>query len=420
MFDRPPREREWVSWLYVVLWSVVILLTIPFARALSSFVRDSWGAEIFRDLVLSAIVLGIGAGLLLVARYRRNGRENYLWLILTGLLFAYFTMGLQASPEESLHFVEYGVLGVLAFRALVHRTRDSSIYLAAIFVVSVVGTFDEIIQWLTPRRVFDYRDIGFNVLGGVLAQIGVAKGVRPVIIEPVFRPSGVRRICRFAAAELVLLGLCLWNTPVWTERLVRLVPAMEYVLYKPVAMSEYGYRIEDPEIGILFSRFKAEELSATDAERATEAARILDEYTHPDTYSDFLRKYSPATDPFLHELRVHLFRRDHYRSVAWKYKKNRMHYLYHNMVAYRENQIVEKYFAHTLGETRHWRLDDGHKAYLEENMDKDRLYVSGVSRGLITSVSQWQMLLLIALGLVVTAGVYAYNGKYEKRGKSQA
>jgi hypothetical protein len=46
MLDRPPREREWLSWLYVVLWAFVIFLTVPFARDLIDFVKNTWGLEV--------------------------------------------------------------------------------------------------------------------------------------------------------------------------------------------------------------------------------------------------------------------------------------------------------------------------------------------------------------------------------------
>ncbi len=38
MFARPPAQREWVSWLSVVVWSLLIFATIPLARAIERVV----------------------------------------------------------------------------------------------------------------------------------------------------------------------------------------------------------------------------------------------------------------------------------------------------------------------------------------------------------------------------------------------
>ena len=63
-------------------------------------------------------------------------------------------------------------------------------------------------------------------------------------------------------------------------------------------------------MGVFFSRFTREELRSLDGARADEAARRLDEFRDPARYAEFLRTWTPVSDPFVHEARVHLFRRD--------------------------------------------------------------------------------------------------------------
>jgi hypothetical protein len=57
MLDRPPRESEWLSWLYVALWSFVIFLTVPIARDLIDFVKGTWGLEVLTYGICVVIVL---------------------------------------------------------------------------------------------------------------------------------------------------------------------------------------------------------------------------------------------------------------------------------------------------------------------------------------------------------------------------
>ncbi|MBD3871962.1 MAG: VanZ family protein, partial [Acidobacteria bacterium] len=58
----------------------------------------------------------------------------------------------MGQPEEAVHFLEYGVLGVLLFRALSTHIHDGSVFAAGALIGILVGIFDEIIQWFVPGR----------------------------------------------------------------------------------------------------------------------------------------------------------------------------------------------------------------------------------------------------------------------------
>ena len=89
-----------------------------------------------------------------------------LWLLSVAAVSLGYTLELgEKSPEEALHFIQYGVLGVLVYRALAHRRHDTSIYIAAALICGILGIIDEVIQWLTPRRYWSLRDIWINFFG---------------------------------------------------------------------------------------------------------------------------------------------------------------------------------------------------------------------------------------------------------------
>ena len=75
--------------------------------------------------------------------------------------------------KKLAHMIEYGVLAVFTYEALTERAsrgrRVPSPALLAIAVTAAVGVLDEIIQALVPSRVFDPRDMLFNVLAAVMA-----------------------------------------------------------------------------------------------------------------------------------------------------------------------------------------------------------------------------------------------------------
>ncbi len=49
-----------MSWLIVALWSMVIFVTIPLARAIQRFVQKAWGEEVFLYAVLITIIAAFG------------------------------------------------------------------------------------------------------------------------------------------------------------------------------------------------------------------------------------------------------------------------------------------------------------------------------------------------------------------------
>ncbi len=402
-----------MSWLYVGIWTLLIYLTIPLARTIQSFVTEYWDRTAFSWVVVAAVALGIISAAWFLLRHRRRVRgAQYISLAAVAALYLYGTYYLRHAPEEALHFVQYGVLGLLVYRALTHHVRDATIYLSAAALCGLLGTWDEIIQWVTPRRYWDFRDVYINFIGGGLIQLAIAFGMRPSIINrgwPMER--SVRLFARLYIAQLILLGLCVSNTLARIHWYADRIPALEFLKTNASVMVEYGYRHEDPDIGVFFSRFTLEDLKREDDAHAEEYARILQAYHAPETYGEFLRIYPPAVNPFLHEARVHLWRRDHYRGSAWQHGEGSHLFAYHYTVAYREHLIVERYFSNTYHRTR-YRMADRNVQEMRDWQLPDEPYVSAVSAHMITTYREqdfWLMILIAVIALEGSQRYYAFR-----------
>jgi len=71
--------------------------------------------------------------------------------------------------RKGAHLFEYGVLGILAYRALsVVNLRP----VVAIIVVGLVAAIDELNQSFNPARTSSPWDVGLDVLGGIIG-IGI-------------------------------------------------------------------------------------------------------------------------------------------------------------------------------------------------------------------------------------------------------
>lgn len=143
-----------------------IYSTLSVARRITEAIRE---AGLLRAVVAAAFVL---AGAFVVALVVKNPllrRPRVVALMLAAAALYAAVIWPMSSPEEKLHFLEYGAVGVLAFLstppAWVTWRRFG---FAALFTVAA-GWLDEGIQALLPNRYYDLRDVGFNALAGLMA-----------------------------------------------------------------------------------------------------------------------------------------------------------------------------------------------------------------------------------------------------------
>lgn len=415
MLDSSPGEKQWLSWLYVSVWSLMIFLTVPFARAIQEFVSRQWSSDLFTYGVLLAILVTLVILTVYIIRYRQISRSGYFWISIIGVIFILYTIKLgDESPEEAVHFIQYGVLGVLVYRALTHRIRDISIFFSAALICSIIGMIDEVIQWLTPQRYWGLRDVWLNFFAAALLQISIAKGLSPKIIAGKISPSNLRFLCRVTIIAAAVLGASILNTPERITWYSERIPWLDFLKGSDRVMVEYGYLYDDPDIGIFRSRLSKEELKQKDLKRVKEASKILDLFSNNSTYREFLKIYSPLNDPFLHEARVHLYSRDKHFKKSKEYMDDPEERSLRITKAFRENQIMEKYFPNTLYQSAYvWPEDK--LAIAEDLLLSDMSFESSVSRSLITSVSERVMTFFFALLIIGLAVLHWYLKKYESR-----
>jgi len=395
------KNKVFQSWMLVVFCSVGIFLTIPVAREIQQYVSEHWGRSLFGYFVI--VVLSVGfLGLLYVLIFKLKIRTptRYAWLILVGGLYGYFTHKLWKIPEEAIHFLEYGLLGFFLFKALNYNVKDKSIYITATLFALLIGTFDEIFQWIVPDRKWDFRDVGLNGLSGGLFQLAIWKVVRPDFIKGMINIKSLRIFTAIFSCCLIILGLCASNTPSRVYSYTKQISFLAF-LQKEEPMGEFGYKYKDPEIGIFYSRLSLRELQKTDEKKSKEYARIFNESLKM-KYTHFLQKYNPGFNAFLYEARIHIFRRDKYFNDGNKetnHNKKREFYF----VSYKENLILQKYFTETVKNSVYWWGEDKIKK-VEELIDENRSYESPVSASLFTVFSEksmWMGIFLLLCFLLI-------------------
>ncbi len=270
----------------------------------------------------------------------------------------------------------------------------------------MIGTIDEIIQWLVPSRYWDFRDIWLNFLAGGLFQICLWKGIQPDAISERVTPGSIKILLITAAGCLILLGICASNTPERVLNFSAKMPFLSFIGNNEIMMNEYGHRLSDKEIGIFYSRFTKEELRSTDNLKKLHYSKILN-VTQSKDYSQFITYHNSLAAPFLYEMRSHIFQRDKFLALAEK-GTGKIDLDKENLTsAFKENIILERYFGETLRHSAYlWSIAEVEK--YKKIVDLNLPYESSVSSELFTTFTERELWIGIGVFLILLIAINVF------------
>lgn len=143
-----------------------IYSTLYVARIVSNALRDAGWLKRTVAIAFALVAAAVLGGAMRVPALRRP-RTLLLFLAAAGA-YALVVWPMD-SPEEKLHFVEYGLVGVLAFLSMPAAWTTARRALAALLFTGAAGWLDEGIQAVLPNRYYDLRDVAFNAAAGAMA-----------------------------------------------------------------------------------------------------------------------------------------------------------------------------------------------------------------------------------------------------------
>jgi hypothetical protein len=286
--------------------SLALVLSAPFIGFVRSWIRASFPGQFARIIggllgVMALVALGAAA-----ARIRDRRVPRYAAILTALVIAAWYSLASAAGiPEvdvvQRFHFVEYGLITFLFYCAW-RPLRDPAILVLPVLAGLIVGTADEWLQWFIPNRVGEMADVFLNGVAigcGLLFSLGANP---PPAFSPALQPGSLRRIGRLAAAFVIAFA----------------------AFFQVVHL---GYDIADDEIGTFKSRYSRPLLEAT------AAGKLKAWRAHP---------------PPLVLQRVS--REDQYMTEGVTHVQERNKRLAASDIAgaWRENRILEKYYAPVL------------------------------------------------------------------------
>jgi hypothetical protein len=306
--------------------SLAVVLSAPFIRDIRDAIRSVLPGQ-YGAVVAGAVALTIAAAVLTALLRIRDRRAARYGAIAAALLLgvSYAAWNAQGVAEvdavERFHFVEYGLVTLLFYRAW-RPVGDASLLVLPMLAGLVVGTAEEGLQWLIPGRIGDMRDIFLNgaaILCGLLFSLGLEPPDHTLFR---LKPGSLRRIGVGAA-----------------------VAALAFAAF--VHVVHLGVEVVDREAGRFRSRYDAPALLAHAADR-TVAWKARPPLERPASRS--------VEDQYQSEGHLHVRE----RNLQWEagnYKS-----------AWQENLILEKYYAPVL-ETPSYLAAAGHRWPDEQQAD---------------------------------------------------
>lgn len=198
-----------------------VVLSAPFIRDIRNFIKTNFPGH-YVTFVGGAIAVIIGAGVLAALFRIRDRRPARYGAIAAALALgtAYAIWNAQGNVEvdtvERFHFVEYGLIALLFYRAF-RPSGDASMIVLPIVAGLIVGTCEEWLQWFIPGRVGDMRDVFLNlaaIVCGLLFSVGVDPADR---VTWSFTAESRRRAAVVSAAAVMVFAAFVYSVHLGTE-----------------------------------------------------------------------------------------------------------------------------------------------------------------------------------------------------------
>ncbi len=155
-------------WSVALVYVGFIYATLGTARSFINPLRNLGVLNL--TLLLGYIAIAGAVLLFLVRKKAADARRLIVWAAIFSVY--YFLAKDLRSPEEKIHFFEYGLVGYFFYKAFqLHIKKNWGIFLAAFVTGSLAGAVDELIQKTIPGRYYDPRDIGLNIISVGLGLI---------------------------------------------------------------------------------------------------------------------------------------------------------------------------------------------------------------------------------------------------------
>lgn len=315
-----------MRFLLAAVASAALVLGAPFIGQARHWVRTEFPGHfllIVGGAIGAAVVVALAIAFVRIREHRVQRYGSIAAALAVAILYsiARASTDADANAVERFHFIEYGIVALLFYRAWRPLGGVAAFILPALAGL-LVGTLDEWFQWFIPGRVGVMSDV-FLDCAAIAAGLLFCAGVNPPVRQPLERTGNA-----VSDAPRSRTG---WSDPTlaqaqWLAAIVIFVFALFFDCV------HLGHAIVTSEIGTFASRYTAAELDAQARDRTVRW------------------RTSPPID------KTRLAREDQYRTEGLQHvqARNKAWAAGDAVAAWRENQILERYFGPVLDSGQRW------------------------------------------------------------------
>ena len=154
--------------MILLVYVLFLLSTLYITPAVWESLRANLGKTAVSLLPLF-LITGFFTGFFIYVLYDKKRRFLLSFWLFFFFSVYFFLMKQFELPAERIHFLEYGLLAFLTYKALEKdMIQKKSLYALTLLMVAAVSLLDEGIQYLLPNRVGELRDVALNVVSGTM------------------------------------------------------------------------------------------------------------------------------------------------------------------------------------------------------------------------------------------------------------
>lgn len=154
--------------MWALGWTLAIYITLYPVRPVCEFLKRAIPFDLWVNIFLAVCLSGIL--MLFFRKYKVTDFPGYV-LLLIAVSGYFYGLATISHPEEKIHFIEYGILAYLVFRALRLDHGAWAAYAGAFALTAALGWVDEGIQHLLPNRYYQISDVVLNAVSGLLGLL---------------------------------------------------------------------------------------------------------------------------------------------------------------------------------------------------------------------------------------------------------
>lgn len=297
-------KGDWLYWSFIAFYTGIIYSTLSLVVPVRKTLVERFGTACFDSVIWIFGALGIGAAAVVLKSL--SGKRRLVALLMLAAVAGVYSwyIGRLAYAIERIHLLEYGLLGFLVLAAVYRQVKNALALPIALATAFLISMGDEWLQSMLPDRIGEIRDNLINLFSagmGMLLWISVRADWR-MAAGRMFRPQ-LRACCALLIAVVLAIGAFLWM------------------------VHGFGYRIQDPRAGTLYSSFSLEEINAINASgpRTPGQAKV-----------------------YANEAIRHVLQREFYLTNDFKGKDGRLYRMYDR--SWGEARILECYYPRFLQE----------------------------------------------------------------------